>query len=38
MTQLGMVQEFEPPHKLLTRMQEEYKTVEEIAKKTGVAK
>ena len=38
MTQLGMVQEFEPPDKLLARMQEEYKTVEEIAKKTGVAK
>ena len=38
MTQLGMVEEFEPPDKLLARMQEEYKTVEDIAKRTGMAK
>jgi tripartite-type tricarboxylate transporter receptor subunit TctC len=35
---LGMIQEFEPPQRLFARMQEEYKMVEEIAKKTGMAK
>ena len=38
LAQLGMIQEFEPPEKLLTRMHEEYKMVEEIAKKTGMVK
>lgn len=38
LAQLGMVQEFEPPEKLLTRMREEYKMVEEIAKKSGMVK
>jgi len=38
LAQLGMVQEFEPPEKLLTRMHEEYKMVEEIAKRTGMVK
>jgi tripartite-type tricarboxylate transporter receptor subunit TctC len=38
LAQLGMIQEFEPPEKLLTRMQEEYKMVEEIAKKSGMVK
>jgi len=36
--QLGMVQEFEPPEKLLTRMREEYKMVEAIAKRAGMVK
>jgi tripartite-type tricarboxylate transporter receptor subunit TctC len=35
---LGMIQEFELPEKLLGRMQEEYKMVEEIAKRAGMAK
>jgi len=35
---LGMIQEFEPPQKLSMRMQEEYKMVEEIAKRAGLAK
>jgi tripartite-type tricarboxylate transporter receptor subunit TctC len=35
---VGMIQEFEPPEKLLARMREEYKTVEEIAKKSGSGK
>ena len=34
----GMIQEFEPPQKLLTRMQEEYRMVEEIARRTGMVK
>jgi tripartite-type tricarboxylate transporter receptor subunit TctC len=34
----GMIQEFEPPEKLFMRMQEEYKMVEEIAKKSGLRK
>jgi tripartite-type tricarboxylate transporter receptor subunit TctC len=38
LAQLGMIQEFEPPGKLLTRMHEEYKMVEEIAKRTGMVK
>lgn len=38
LAQLGMIQEFEPPEKLLTRMQEEYKMVEEIAKRSGMVK
>jgi tripartite-type tricarboxylate transporter receptor subunit TctC len=38
LAQLGMIQEFEPPEKLLTRMREEYKMVEEIAKRTGMVK
>ena len=38
LSQLGMIQEFEPPEKLLARMQEEYKMVEEIAKRTGMVK
>ena len=33
---LGMIQEFEPQEKLLARMQEEYKIVEEIARKSGM--
>jgi hypothetical protein len=33
-----MVQEFEPPEKLLTRMHEEYKMVETIAKRAGMVK
>ena len=36
--QTGMIQEFEPPEKLLIRMQEEYKMVMEIAKRTGMVK
>jgi tripartite-type tricarboxylate transporter receptor subunit TctC len=36
--QTGMIQEFEPPEKLLMRMQEEYKMVEEIAKKSGMVR
>jgi tripartite-type tricarboxylate transporter receptor subunit TctC len=38
LAQLGMIQEFEPPEKLLTRMHEEYRMVEEIAKRTGMVK
>jgi tripartite-type tricarboxylate transporter receptor subunit TctC len=38
LARLGMIQEFEPPEKLLTRMHEEYKMVEAIAKKAGMAK
>jgi len=38
LAQLGMVQEFEPPEKLLTRMREEYKMVEAIAKRAGMVK
>ena len=38
MTQLGMVQGFELPDKLLARMQEEYKTVEGITKNSKDAK
>jgi tripartite-type tricarboxylate transporter receptor subunit TctC len=38
LAQLGMVQEFEPPEKLLKRMREEYKMVEAIAKKAGMVK
>jgi tripartite-type tricarboxylate transporter receptor subunit TctC len=36
--QTGMIQEFEPPEKLLMRMQEEYKMVEEIAKKSRMVR
>lgn len=32
----GMIQEFEPPDKLLRRMEEEYKTAEEIARAAGL--
>jgi hypothetical protein len=35
---MGMIQEFESPEKLLTRMREEYKIVEEIAKNSGMIK
>jgi len=35
---LGMVQDFEPPEKLLERMRAEYKIVKEIAKKSGMIK
>jgi hypothetical protein len=35
---MGMIQEFESPEKLLARMNEEYKVVEEIAKKSGMVK
>jgi len=38
LAQMGMIQEFEPPEKLLARMHEEYKVVEEIAKKSGMIK
>jgi tripartite-type tricarboxylate transporter receptor subunit TctC len=38
LARLGMIQEFEPPEKLLTRMREEYKMVEEIAKRAGMVK
>jgi tripartite-type tricarboxylate transporter receptor subunit TctC len=38
LAQMAMIQEFELPEKLLTRMQEEYKMVEEIAKKSGMVK
>lgn len=38
LAQLGMIQEFEPPEKLLTRMREEYKMVEAIAKRAGMVK
>jgi tripartite-type tricarboxylate transporter receptor subunit TctC len=37
-SKLGMIQEFEPPQKLSMRMQEEYKMVEEIAKRAGMTK
>ena len=35
---LGMVQDYVPPDKLVTEMREEYKSVEEIAKKAGLVK
>lgn len=35
---MGMILEFEPPEKLFTRMQEEYKMVEETAKRSGLKK
>ncbi len=35
---LGMIQEFIPADKLTTKMKEEYKTVEEVAKKFGMVK
>jgi len=35
---LGMVQDFEPPDKLLERMRGEYKIVTEMAKKSGMIK
>jgi tripartite-type tricarboxylate transporter receptor subunit TctC len=35
---LGMVQSYETPEKLLAEMREEYKVVEEIAKKSGLVK
>jgi tripartite-type tricarboxylate transporter receptor subunit TctC len=35
---LGMVQDYQPPEKLLAEIREEYRTVEEIAKKAGLAK
>jgi tripartite-type tricarboxylate transporter receptor subunit TctC len=35
---LGMVQDYVPPEKLVTEMREEYKSVEEIAKKAGLVK
>jgi tripartite-type tricarboxylate transporter receptor subunit TctC len=38
LSQMGMIQEFESPEKLLTRMREEYKIVEEIAKNSGMIK
>jgi tripartite-type tricarboxylate transporter receptor subunit TctC len=38
LAQMGMIQEFESPEKLLARMNEEYKVVEEIAKKSGMVK
>ena len=38
LAQMGMIQEFESPEKLLTRMHEEYKIVEEIARKSGMIK
>ena len=38
LAQMAMIQEFEAPEKLLTRMQEEYKMVEEIAKKSRMVK
>ncbi len=38
LAQMAMIQEFESPEKLLTRMQEEYKMVEEIAKKSRMVK
>jgi len=38
LAQMAMIQEFEPPEKLLARMQEECKMVEEIAKKSGMVK
>lgn len=36
LAQMGMIQEFESPEILLKRMHEEYKMVEEIAKKSGM--
>ena len=38
LAQMGMIQEFESQEKLLARMQEEYKIVEEIAKNSGMIK
>jgi tripartite-type tricarboxylate transporter receptor subunit TctC len=38
MVHMGMIQEFEPPEKLLARMQEEYRMGEEIAKKSRMVK
>jgi tripartite-type tricarboxylate transporter receptor subunit TctC len=38
LAELGMYQEHLPPDKLLTKMQEEYKTVEEVAKRYGMMK
>jgi tripartite-type tricarboxylate transporter receptor subunit TctC len=35
---LGMVQDYVPPEKLVTEIREEQRTVEEIAKKTGLVK
>jgi tripartite-type tricarboxylate transporter receptor subunit TctC len=35
---LGIVQDYAPPDKLVTEMREEYRTVEEIAKKAGLVK
>ena len=38
LAQTGLIQEFEPGEKLLMRMQEEYRMLEEIAKKSGLRK
>jgi tripartite-type tricarboxylate transporter receptor subunit TctC len=38
LAQMGMVQEFEPPEKLLASMHEEYKMVEEVARRSGMVK
>jgi tripartite-type tricarboxylate transporter receptor subunit TctC len=35
---LGIVQDYAPPDKLVAEMREEYRTVEEIAKKSGLVK
>ena len=35
---LGIVQEYQPPEKLVNEIREEHKTVEEIAKKAGLVK
>jgi tripartite-type tricarboxylate transporter receptor subunit TctC len=35
---LGIVQDYEPPDKLVAEIREEQKTVEEIAKRTGLIK
>lgn len=35
---LGIVQDYAPPDKLVAEMREEYRTLEEIAKKTGLVK
>ena len=35
---LGMVQDYVPPERLVAEMREEYKSVEEIAKKAGLVK
>ena len=35
---LGMVQDYVPPEKLFAEIREEHRTVEEIAKKTGLVK
>lgn len=35
---LGIVQEYQPPEKLLAEMRDEHRTVEEIAKKAGLVK